>query len=430
MSFVNLVWTAWKGMISNKLRAGLTALGVMIGVASVIVTLALGNGAREAVDASFRFLGSDQLQISAKMDFSEGEIKESGKKLTYSEVLNMPEAAPLVKQVDISVGLTGKVRRKRNVLDLGISGVTADALANQISQGEVQPVDWPDGKPLNAEAFLSQGRNFLPGEILQNAPVCLLGYQTAQDLFAGEDPLGQTVWINRKAYTVMGVMAELEVTDPAMRQYSKPNEGVFLPVGVVINDMYEEEPSVSAMVRISDPQRMNEARQQITEYLRTRHAIMPNEDGTYPDDFSLTSKQDLLGAQQEAARTFSILLTAMAVVSLSVGGIGIMNVMLVSVTERTREIGVRLAVGARSRDIVLQFLLEAVLLSAASGVMGAALGVLAIPLAATLNNGVALLAPESIPLAFGVALATGVGFGIYPALRAARLNPIEALGYE
>jgi putative ABC transport system permease protein len=138
----------------------------------------------------------------------------------------------------------------------------------------------------------------------------------------------------------------------------------------------------------------------------------------------------LLGVQLDAARTFSMLLTAMAIVSLGVGGIGIMNVMLVSITERTREIGVRMAIGARRRDIVFQFLLEALLLSAVSGVLGIALGVMVIPIAASLNQGNALLAPASIPLSFGVALATGVIFGLYPALRAARLDPIEALGYE
>jgi putative ABC transport system permease protein len=144
----------------------------------------------------------------------------------------------------------------------------------------------------------------------------------------------------------------------------------------------------------------------------------------------LTTRQDVLGAQMAAARTFSLLLAAMAVVSLVVGGIGIMNVMLVSVTERTREIGVRLAVGAQKKDIVGQFLLEATLICAAGGVLGIAVGILVIPLAATLNQGIALLAADSIPLAFGVAVVTGLGFGLYPAVRAAHLDPIEALRYE
>jgi putative ABC transport system permease protein len=182
--------------------------------------------------------------------------------------------------------------------------------------------------------------------------------------------------------------------------------------------------------RVADEGRMAEARQQVIAFLRARHSIEKGEDGQYVDDFELTTRQDILGAQQEAARTFAFLLAAMAVVSLVVGGIGIMNVMLVSVTERTREIGVRMAVGARPGDIVRQFLLEAVLISAGGGLLGMAVGVLSIPLAANLNRGVALLDPNSIPLALGVALLTGVLFGLYPAVRASRLDPIEALRYE
>jgi putative ABC transport system permease protein len=175
---------------------------------------------------------------------------------------------------------------------------------------------------------------------------------------------------------------------------------------------------------------MAEAREAISSFLRRRHDIDKDEIGEWKDDFEMTTRQDLLGAQQEAARTFSFLLAAMATVSLVVGGIGIMNVMLVSVTERTREIGVRLAVGARPQDIIAQFLLEAVLISAFGGLLGIAVGVLIIPLVANLNQGVALLAPGSIPLAFGVALLIGLVFGLYPAVRASRLDPIEALRYE
>jgi putative ABC transport system permease protein len=203
-----------------------------------------------------------------------------------------------------------------------------------------------------------------------------------------------------------------------------------MPISTMIQQLFEEEPSVYMTAHVVDANRIEDARGQIAAYLRERHQVGKDAEGNFQDDFDMTTRSDILGQQQEAARTFSILLAAMALVSLIVGGIGIMNVMMVSVTERTREIGVRMAVGARPLDIVLQFLLEAVLISASGGLAGIVLGILAIPVAASLNNGVALLLPGSIPLAFGVALLTGVAFGLFPAMRASRLDPIEALRYE
>ncbi len=430
MSLINTLRTALRGIAANTLRSVLTALGVMIGVASVITTLALGNGARASIDSSFRFLGSDQIQIATKMELTKGEFKPTGKPLTYEEGLGLPAAAPLIDRVDMSVSASAKVRSGRNVLDMAVTGTTADAFDQMAENNGVQPVGWPDNKPLTSADFLGHGRFFTSAEVLANAEVCVLGYQTAQDLFGGLDPINQTVWIARRPFTVIGVLIELEMVDATQRQYNKPNDILLMPIGPAINNLFSTTPSINAIVHVTDPTRMGDARQQINTYLRRAHAIMPDANGNYTDDYSLTTKQDLLGAQLDAARTFSMLLTAMAVVSLGVGGIGIMNVMLVSITERTREIGVRMAIGARRRDIVFQFLLEALLLSAVSGVMGIALGVMVIPIAASLNQGNALLAPASIPLSFGVALATGVIFGLYPALRAARLDPIEALGYE
>ncbi len=430
MSLVNTFLTALKGIAANSLRSTLTALGVMIGVASVITTLALGNGARASVNESFRFLGSDEIQITSKMGLDSGEFKPVGAELTYEEGLNLPASAPLIDRVDMNVSASTKVRSGRNVLDMAVVGTTAYRFQQLASESDVQPVGWPEGTPFTAEDLLNQGRFFTAAEVAADAEVCVLGYQTAQDLFGGLDPINQTVWIGRRPYTVVGVLVELEAVDASQRQYTRANDILIMPIGPVIKNLLSTPPRISMTAHVQDAAQITQAKEQIRAFLRMSHNIMPAGEGNYADDFDLTTKQDLLGAQLDAARTFSMLLTAMAVVSLSVGGIGIMNVMLVSITERTREIGVRMAIGARRRDVVLQFLLEAVLLSAASGVLGIALGVLVIPLAASLNQGNALLAPSSIPLSFGVALATGIGFGLYPALRAARLDPIEALRYE
>ena len=289
---------------------------------------------------------------------------------------------------------------------------------------------WPAGELLIPPALLARGRFLTHSEVAAGAQVCVLGYKTADDLFLGDDPIGQTVWINRKPCEVIGVIAELETVDEQERTRSKPNEAFTLPVSTAVQDLFENEPWVEITAHVTDEARMEEAKAQIAAHLRLRHGIEQGEDGTWRDDFRLTTKQDILGVQQDAARTFAMLLAALAVVSLVVGGFGIMNVMLVSVTERTREIGVRMAVGARQQDVVLQFLLEAALLSLAGGMLGSLVGILTIPLAAALNNGLALLDPASIPVALAVALATGIIFGLYPALRAARLDPIEALRYE
>ncbi len=430
MSLTDLLRTALRSVAANKLRAALTMLGVVIGVASVIAMLALGNGARAAVDATFASLGANQIQIGQRFSMQDGEFNPSGKTLTYSEGLDIPANALLIERVEMSVGKTLKARFGRSSIEIGAIGTTADVFEGIVSGGDVQPVGWTAGASLSANAFIADGRFFNTDEVYAGAPVCVLGYQTALDLFSGDNPVGQPIWIDRTRCTVIGVMVELESTDLEDRYRSDPNESLMMPISTMIQELYEEEPSVYMTAHVTDANRIDEAKEQITSYLREKHQIEQDTDGNYQDDFDMTTRNDILGQQQEAARTFSLLLAAMATVSLVVGGIGIMNVMLVSVTERTREIGVRLAVGAKQKDIVSQFLLESILISASGGFVGIVLGIFAIPLAAALNQGVALLYPGSIPLAFGVALLIGVVFGLYPALRASQLDPIEALRYE
>jgi ABC-type antimicrobial peptide transport system permease subunit len=426
MSLIDLFRTAFRSVAANKLRAALTMLGVVIGVASVIAMLALGNGARAAVDATFQSLGANQIQIGQRFAMEDGEFQPTGKTLTFADGLDMLSAVPLVERVEMSVSKTVKARFGKNTVEINTIGTTADALEGLASSGEIQPVGWPGDAPLTVDDFIGEGRLFTTDEVYAGAPVCVLGYQTALDLFSGDDPIGETIWVERTRCTVIGVVAELESTDVQERYRSDPNEGLLMPISTVIQTLYEEEPSVYMVVHVTDANRIDEAKEQITHYLRERHQIEQDAEGNYQDDFDMLTRKDILGQQQEAARTFSLLLAAMAIVSLMVGGIGIMNVMLVSVTERTREIGVRLAVGARQRDIVSQFLLESILISASGGLAGIVLGILAIPLAAALNQGVALLLPGSIPLAFGVAVLIGILFGLYPAIRASRLDPIEA----
>jgi putative ABC transport system permease protein len=431
MGFVNLLRTAWHGISTNQVRAVLTSLGIIIGVASVIATLALGNGTRAAVEAKFRFLGSDQVQISTKYLHEQGESVPVGEIVSYEDGLMVSETLELVDSVEITVFSSGRLRNGRIALsNVVIQGTVATYLDSLASKEEFQPADWMEDTTPKTEAFLAYGRFYTLAEVLAGAEVCVLGYQTAEDLFEGLDPLGETILVNRKKCEVIGVLAELENVNPSQRDRSQINEGIYMPVSTTIEGLFDEEPAVKIIAHVTNETMMEDAIVEITSFLRERHGIEETSGGYFEDDFHLMTKQALLGAQQEAARTFSVLLTALASVSLVVGGIGIMNVMLVSVTERMREIGVRRAVGARQIDIILQFLMEALLLSSISGFFGIALGAILIPAAATLHEGIALLDPKSVPLSFGVAMFTGVVFGLYPAIHAARLDPIVALRYE
>ena len=430
MSFINILRTAFIGVTANKLRAALTMLGLIIGVASVIAMLALGNGAQAAVNSNFRNLGANDIQINAAQQIKNGSPQLVGKILSYQDGLNLPAAVPLVDKVDMSISSPATLRNGRASVDVKVAGTTADATENVISAGQVQPVGWPNGKALTPADFLALGVFFTPNEVLEGINVCVLGSKTSLDLFAGDNPIGQYILVNRQRCQVIGVLVALESTDATQRYTTNPNETFFMPISSAVNLLYKDPPSVNIIAHVSDSSKMDEAETEITTYLRQRHDVQKDDTGQYQDDFILTTLKDLLGAQQSAAQTFALLLAAMAVISLVVGGIGIMNVMLVSVTERTREIGVRMAIGACQIDIIGQFLLESIFISLVGGLLGVAVGIFSIPLAASLNQGLALLELSSIPLAFGVALLTGILFGLYPALRASQLDPIEALRYE
>src|SRR5215211_5477561 len=285
MSLTDLLRTAFRSVSANKLRAALTMLGVAIGVASVIAMLALGNGARAAVDATFSSLGANQIQIGQRFAMQEGEFEPTGELLTYTEGLDMASDLSLVERVEMSVSKTVRARFRKNTVEITAGGITSDALAGFIASGEIQPVGWTGGDSFTVEDFISDGRFLSADEVYAGAPVCVLGYQTALNLFSGDNPIGETIWVDRTRCTVVGVLAELESTDIQNRYQSDPNEALVMAISAMIQLLYEEEPSVYMVAHVTDANRIDEAKDQITAYLREQHQIEQDAEGNYLDDF-------------------------------------------------------------------------------------------------------------------------------------------------
>jgi ABC-type antimicrobial peptide transport system permease subunit len=397
--------TALESLAHNKLRSLLTTLGVIIGVASVIVMVALGTGAQEAVQSRFRGLGSNEMMISQRRQFGSFNPGATSKPITYEQAVGLKDL-PSIVAVQASLSSRGSVVRGRESLDdTTILGVAADWITTQ------------------NPGYVARGEFFNANDVEDKTRVAVIGQTVAQQLFPDEDPIGQEVRINRLRFEVIGLVKELDISDPRV----DPNNQVILPIATAVSDLFGKDRSVSVRGRVRDEKEIAAATEAIKKYFREAH----NTPEDQQEDVEIFSLSQVTQAQSESAQTFALLLVGMAIVSLAVGGIGIMNVMLVSVTERTREIGVRLAVGARRWDIVQQFLIEAVVLSLSGGLLGVAVGILVIPLLTRYRSDLAAaLTWQSIPEAFGVALIVGIIFGIYPAIRASRLDPIEALRYE
>ncbi len=399
------VFTAMESLAHNKLRSFLTALGIIIGVASVIVMVALGTGAQEAVQSRFRGLGSNEMTVSQRRNFGPGNQAATSKPITYDEAVGLRDL-PSIVAVQASLGSTGSVvRGSASLDDTSIQGVAADWIGTQ------------------SGGYVAKGEFFGESDVEDKNRVAVIGTTVAQQLFPDEDPLEQELRINRLRFQVIGVVKELDRPDPRV----DPNNQVILPIATAISDLFGKDRSVSVRVRVDDEKNIAAVTESIKQYFRQAHDTPENQQ----EDVDIFSMNQITQAQSESAQTFNLLLVGMAIVSLVVGGIGIMNVMLVSVTERTREVGVRLAIGARRWDIVQQFLIEAVTLSLSGGLIGIAVGILVIPILTRYRSDLpAVLTWQSIPQAFGVALVVGTVFGIYPALRASRLDPMEALRYE
>jgi len=401
MTFFETLGIAWEGLTLNKVRSFLTTLGVIIGVGSVIMMLSVSAGAEAAIAEQINSLGAD-LIIVGPMRGTPGAAKT----FIYEDALAIAENVRGITGVSAEQFSTQNVKGGEGSLEaISILGVTADF-------------------PIVRDYELATGRFFTAEENDRKTKVAVLGYGIAQDLFGAQDPFGQAVTIGSTSFTVIGVMEQKGIV--ADVDY---DGRVYIPVTVVFQKfatrMVGSDRIRTAYVKAESRETMDSAIAQITMLLAERHDVDPAS-----PDFSVQTQQDIIATQEATTEAFRSLLAWVAGVSLVVGGIGIMNIMLVSVTERTREIGLRQALGARPGDVRLQFLLEAIILSLAGGLVGVIAGVGGSYLFGELGTMRTELVPASIPLAFGAAAAVGIFFGYYPATQAAQLDPIEALRRE
>jgi putative ABC transport system permease protein len=410
MSLSALLRIALRALAVNKLRSALTMLGIVIGVGAVIVMIAVGAGAQARVEEQIRALGSNLLLVMP------GSTTSGGVRMGFGSSSTLTEDDVIAINREIPEALAAPALRGSAQVVFGNTNWSTQILGVTPEYLDVR--QWP----------LAAGRGFEPAEMAGAGKVALLGATVARQLFGGADPVDQVIRIKRVPFTVIGVLD----TKGQSLMGTDQDDLILMPIStartrVIGSANAAKQRSVGTLwVKVADGLDTKVVEEQVRSLLRQRHRIQAGAD----DDFSLRNLQEVMAAQEASSRVLALLLAAVASVSLLVGGIGIMNIMLVSVTERTREIGLRMAVGARTRDILGQFLVEAVTLSLIGGLAGVALGTGAAWAIASFFGWRVVLAPEAVGLAVAFAFAIGVFFGYYPARKAARLNPVEALRFE
>ncbi|MEI7720319.1 MAG: ABC transporter permease [bacterium] len=398
----------YTALSANKVRSGLTMLGIIIGISSVIALVSVGQGAQNSISSNISSLGSNLIEVLPGAARTTGSFGVSAGRGTAKSLLQ-GDADAIATGVQNVVAVASEVSGRYQVTAKGTN--TNTTVIGTTSQ-------YPQIRNLN----IAEGTFITDGQNLSLAKVAVLGPTAAADLFGTDtDPLGQTIRIKNVSFTVVGV-----ATAKGGTGFNNPDTTVYIPATSAERFLAGSQYLSTIDVQATDAPSMAQAQVDITALLLQRHNIA---DASLAD-FNILNQNDLLATVSSIAQTFTILLGAVAGISLLVGGIGIMNMMLTTVTERTREIGLRKAIGARRRDISLQFLTEAVALTLIGGIIGITLGMLisfGISYFGILQTSVSL---QAILLAFGVSAAIGITFGYYPARRAANLNPIEALRYE
>jgi putative ABC transport system permease protein len=405
MKWKNLIKVAFKSIVKNKMRTLLTMLGIIIGVGAVIVMVAIGKGAEQRIQNQISSMGTNLIMVFSGSAQQRGVHMgpDQGVRLTLDDVEKLKKNSTLLEAISPVVRTGVQVIGGSGNWNTSVWGVSEEYL-------EIR--DWK----------LSSGDFFSATDILAQSKVCVIGQTIVKNLFANEDPIGQQLRLRNVPFKIIAVLKERGQSAFGQDQ----DDVIIAPYSTVYYRLSGEPHLDQILARAASLDQMDQAQAEITTIMREAHKLAEGEE----DNFTVRNQTDIASTAQETTKVLTILLASIASISLLVGGIGIMNIMLVSVTERTHEIGIRMAIGARSRDIMVQFLIEAIVLSLSGGLIGVLIGFAATYIVHMATDWNTVIAPANVLLSFGFAGAVGVFFGYYPARKAAALNPIEALRYE
>ncbi|NHA05335.1 FtsX-like permease family protein [Mucilaginibacter sp. HC2] len=406
MNILNLIRIAFKALQRNKLRAFLTMLGIIIGVAAVIAMVAIGQGSKQSIHDQLSSMGSNMITVLPSSNLN-GGVRIAGSSfqtLTDKDIVALKREAQYI--TEISPSLTAKGQAINGALNwpTSMQGVSPDYL-------DIRMLTLKDGI-----AFTQQ-------DVLTSAKVCLIGQTVIDNLFPnGENPIGKVIRFNKIPFQVIGIL-----NPKGQNAFGQDQDDILIAPYTTVQKRilatiyYQNIYASAASEAVTDA-----ATTEMTSILRTSHRLRDNED----NDFTVRTQAELINTLSSTSGLLTVLLTVIAGISLVIGGIGIMNIMYVSVTERTREIGLRMAIGARGKDIMLQFLMEAILISITGGIIGVILGIVSSNVVTLTLSWPTIVSESSVVLSFIVCAVTGIFFGYYPAQKASRLDPIEALRYE
>lgn len=406
MNVINLFRIALRALQRNKLRAFLTMLGIIIGVAAVIAMVAIGQGSKKSIQDQLSSMGSNMITIRPNSNVA------AGARLDFSSVqtLTINDVTALKKQAKYLSAVSPSISSRSQVINGGLNWTTS---MQGVSPDYLTIRNWP----------LKEGIPFSENDITSASKVCLLGQTVVDNVFPkDEDPLGKVIRFNNIPFKVIGVLSKKGET-----AFGQDQDDIIIALYTTVQQrisgsIYLQNIYASAI----DENSTTKATDEIETIMRASHKLKPGQE----DDFTVRTQAELINTFSSTSQLLTVLLTAIAAISLVIGGIGIMNIMYVSVTERTKEIGLRMSIGARGKDILFQFLVEAILISITGGLIGIGLGITTSKLINIFLQWPTLVSQSSITLSFLVCAITGIFFGYYPALKASKLDPIEALRYE